>query len=92
MNEHGSHTEASWWSGPRLDGAIAVFLLVLTFAAYYPVLDCQFVNYDDNIYVTENGAAPGSQRAGDSLGIHSCSRGKLAPAHASVAALGLRHL
>jgi hypothetical protein len=30
------------------------FLLITTFAVYWPVLKCEFVKYDDDKYVTEN--------------------------------------
>lgn len=33
---------------------LALGLAIATFAVYSPVLQCQFVNYDDNHYVTEN--------------------------------------
>jgi len=37
--------------------AIAIILLILlaTFAAFYPSLDNQFTNFDDDLYVTKNG-------------------------------------
>jgi tetratricopeptide (TPR) repeat protein len=34
--------------------AICLMLAVITFAVYLPVLQCQFVNYDDNVFVTAN--------------------------------------
>ena len=33
---------------------VAFGLAIVTFAVYSPVLQCQFVNYDDNHYITEN--------------------------------------
>ena len=33
---------------------ICAFLAVLTFLVYYQVLQSDFVNFDDTIYVTEN--------------------------------------
>ena len=33
---------------------VAFVLAIVTLAVYSPVLQCQFVNYDDNHYVTEN--------------------------------------
>jgi tetratricopeptide (TPR) repeat protein len=34
--------------------AICLMLAVVTFAVYLPVLQCQFVNYDDDVFVTSN--------------------------------------
>jgi len=34
--------------------AIGLLLLIVTFAAYWPVIDAEFTNYDDNVYVVEN--------------------------------------
>jgi protein O-mannosyl-transferase len=42
---------ASWWSRPWF---VALALAVGTFAVYAPVLWCDFVGYDDTVYVTEN--------------------------------------
>ena len=42
---------------PRLapPPAVTAFLLVvLTFAAYLPVFEAQFVTFDDNVYITDN--------------------------------------
>ncbi len=33
---------------------ISLFLLIVTFAVYSPVRNYEFINFDDNIYVTEN--------------------------------------
>ncbi|MHC4571781.1 MAG: tetratricopeptide repeat protein [Planctomycetota bacterium] len=33
---------------------ICIFLILATFAAYWPVLKCEFVKYDDDKYVTDN--------------------------------------
>ena len=38
----------------RSKTAICLMLTVVTFAVYLPVLQCQFVNYDDDVYVTLN--------------------------------------
>ena len=38
----------------RSKTAICLMLAVVTVAVYLPVLQCQFVNYDDNVFVTEN--------------------------------------
>ncbi len=38
----------------RLNLALVAVLAVVTFAVYAPVLDFGFVNYDDNVYVTDN--------------------------------------
>jgi protein O-mannosyl-transferase len=34
--------------------AVLIALTVLTFAAYWRVLRCEFVNYDDDVYITKN--------------------------------------
>jgi tetratricopeptide (TPR) repeat protein len=34
--------------------AICLMLAAVTFAVYLPVLQCQFVNYDDDVFVTSN--------------------------------------
>src|ERR1700690_3776760 len=33
---------------------ICLLLAMMTLAAYWPVVHCDFVNYDDNLYVTQN--------------------------------------
>ena len=38
----------------RMMALICMVLAVVTIAAYWPVLGADFVNYDDNVYVTEN--------------------------------------
>lgn len=38
----------------RLNLVFAAVLVVVTIAVYAPVCDFGFVNYDDNVYVTEN--------------------------------------
>jgi protein O-mannosyl-transferase len=38
----------------RQFGMVALLLVGLTLAAYWPVFDAGFVNYDDKDYVTEN--------------------------------------
>lgn len=38
----------------RLELIICLFLIVVTLAAYWQVQNHDFVNYDDNRYVTEN--------------------------------------
>src|SRR5215831_18398345 len=40
-------------SAPRL-ATICLALTVLTLATFWPVLQCEFVNYDDPYYVTQN--------------------------------------
>jgi Tfp pilus assembly protein PilF len=49
----------------RLSLALAAVLAAVTIAVYAPVRQCGFVNYDDNVYVTENpeitqGLTPGN--------------------------------
>jgi len=39
---------------PRLNLALAAVLAAVTIAVYAPVREFAFVNYDDNVYVTEN--------------------------------------
>lgn len=39
---------------PRLSILITVFLVALTLAAFWRVLGCGFVDYDDDVYVTAN--------------------------------------
>ena len=40
---------------PRLPvWLMAVLLVLVTIALYWPATRCDFVNYDDDIYVTEN--------------------------------------
>jgi len=34
---------------------MAVLLVLVTVALYWPAMRCDFVNYDDNLYVTSNG-------------------------------------
>jgi len=41
-------------SNKTLQFAICIFLVVATFAVYWQVLDHEFLNYDDNEYVTDN--------------------------------------
>jgi tetratricopeptide (TPR) repeat protein len=41
-------------AGVRGEWLLAAGLLVVTFLAYAPVLKCGFVNYDDDVYVTNN--------------------------------------
>jgi protein O-mannosyl-transferase len=38
----------------KIDCAAGLFLVILTLAVYFPVRTHPFVNYDDNVYVTEN--------------------------------------
>ena len=38
----------------RLVVLVCLLLAVLTFVSYWPALDCGFINFDDNLYVTEN--------------------------------------
>src|SRR5437879_218498 len=38
----------------RSEPLVILLLVVLTTATFWPVLSCQFVNYDDNNYVTAN--------------------------------------
>ncbi len=38
----------------RPDLWICLLLVVATLIAYWPVRDCEFVNFDDNLYITEN--------------------------------------
>jgi len=45
---------ANRMAGLRSDIWISLFLVVLTVAAFAPVLDNDFVNYDDPLYVTKN--------------------------------------
>ena len=33
---------------------VAALLVLLTIAAYWPALQCNFINYDDWLYVTSN--------------------------------------
>ena len=33
-----------------------IMIFLLTFAAYHPILEAEFINYDDDIYITENSA------------------------------------
>jgi Flp pilus assembly protein TadD len=42
------------WNGPLSEWLIAVALAGVTFLVYLPALSCDFVNYDDPAYVTEN--------------------------------------
>ena len=41
-------------SNIRREGLCFLILIPLTFAAYWQVQQCQFVNFDDTLYVTEN--------------------------------------
>jgi protein O-mannosyl-transferase len=41
-------------TGTRRQVFISALLSALTLGAFWPVLKCDFVNYDDNYYVTEN--------------------------------------
>ncbi len=43
---------------PRI-AAICLGLAVLTLAAFWPVTNHGFINYDDNLYVTENAQVQG---------------------------------
>src|SRR3954470_13389465 len=38
----------------RREWLLASLLVGMTVAAYASVLDCEFVNYDDDVYVTQN--------------------------------------
>lgn len=40
----------------RVEWAVAAGLLAATLAVYYPVLGHEFVNYDDDLYITRNAA------------------------------------
>jgi Flp pilus assembly protein TadD len=42
-------------AGPRIPGwLLAVLLALVTVALYWPATDYDFINYDDNLYVSEN--------------------------------------
>ncbi len=40
--------------GMRADFLICLFLCIITLAVYWQVTNHEFINYDDNVYVTEN--------------------------------------
>ena len=39
----------------RRDFLVGLALMGLTFCVYWSVRSCEFTNYDDTVYVTENG-------------------------------------
>jgi hypothetical protein len=45
-----------WWSGPAREWLLAAVLLGVTLLTYLPVLQCDFVNYDDPAFVLWNPA------------------------------------
>ena len=49
-----SRPDASSLRAPRSAGCLGLLLVILVFALYYPARTHPFVNYDDNLYVTEN--------------------------------------
>ncbi len=52
-------------------GLIALGLIALTLATFWPVHSCGFINYDDDLYVTENRMvqAARSDAGGHGLGV-----------------------
>jgi hypothetical protein len=50
---------------------LAVLLMLVTIALYWPAMRCDFINYDDPVYVTENPHVQGGlSRAGDEVGVY----------------------
>lgn len=53
MHAQNSRAEMPRRSSEALRGAIIICLSLIVLALYYPVLQFEFLNYDDNFYVTE---------------------------------------
>ena len=70
---------------------VCLFLAITAIAIYWQVSHCDFTNYDDNEYVTENShVKTWYHDRGHSLGIHDQSYRILASAYLVILYAGLR--
>ena len=49
-----NNSEKETFFGLRADLIISLFLAIITLACYWQVINHEFINYDDDVYVTEN--------------------------------------
>ncbi len=70
--------------------SIGLLLAFVTLLVYLPATSCQFINYDDPLYITENPVVRGGLTwGGRQIGIHRRTCEQLASAHMAVAHGGL---